>query len=152
MFRSREFAGYLLFPIPHPLDDYVLATITDREKRNKLNPDDAGILAIFGHRKAVEAVRNNSVATLKEGFYGIGVAIELNGDYREEAMGLVVLFHCTGLLHVTDKEAIEWVASSDFSQDAVDKVQAFSRRTERERSLSAFSMKESGSGQDFNIR
>jgi hypothetical protein len=152
MFRRREFAAYLILPIPHPLDARVLAAITDPAMRNRMTPDDAGILVIFGHRKAVEAVRNKSVALLKEGFIGIAVAIELNGDYREEAMGLVVLFHCARLLQVPDQEAIDWVASSGFSHDAVQTIRAFSRRSERERALSAFNMRESGAGKDFSIR
>lgn len=152
MFRRREFAGYMILPIPHPLDARVLAAINDRELRNKVSPDDAGILAIFAHRKAVEAVRNSSVALLKEGFIGIAVAIELNGDYREEAMGLVAPFYCARLLPVPDQEAIDWVASSGFSQHAVDTIRRFSQRPERDRAVSAFNMCESGSGKDFSIR
>jgi hypothetical protein len=152
MFRRREFAAYLILPIPHPLDACVLAAINDREMWKKMTPDDAGILVIFAHRKAVEAVRNRSVAMLQEGFIALAVATELNGDYREEAMGLVVLFHCARLLQVPDQEAIDWVASSGFSQDAVETVRAFSQRPERERALSAFNMRETGSGQDFKIR
>jgi hypothetical protein len=152
MFRSREFAGYLRFPIPHPLDARVLAALTDRRMRDQMKPDDVGILAVFGHRKAVEAVRTRNVATLKEGFLGTAVASELNGDYREVCMGLVVLFHCARLLQVPDQEVIDWAAASGYSQEAVDTLQAFSRRTERDRALSAFNLRETGSGHDFNVR
>lgn len=152
MFGRREFAAYLILPIPHPLDARVLTAIHDPAMRDKMNPDDVGTLAIFAHRKAVEAVRAGNVALLKEGFIAIAVAIELNGDYREEAMGLAVLFHCARLLQVSDQEAIDWVAASGFSQDAVDTVRAFSQRSERGRDLSAFNMRERGAGQDFSIR
>jgi hypothetical protein len=64
MFRSRDCAGYLRFPIPHPLDARVLASLNDRRMRDRMQPADVGILAIFGYRKAVEAVRTNNVATL----------------------------------------------------------------------------------------
>jgi hypothetical protein len=152
MFRRREFAAYLILPIPHALDARVLAAINDLEMRNKMTPDDVGVLVIFAHRTAVEAVRTRSVVLLQEGFIAIAVAIELNGDYREEAMGLVVLFHCARLLQVSDQEAVGWVASSGFSQDAVDTIRAFSQRSERDRAFSAFNMRERGSGKDFNIR
>jgi len=152
VFRMRDFAGYLLIPIPHALDTYVLAALTDRGKRDKMNPDDVGVLAIFCHRKAVEAVRTNNVATMHEGILGIAVASELNGDYREVCMGLAVLFYCARLLRVTDDEIIGWAVASDFSQKAVDTLQAFSRRTERDRTLSAFNLKVTGTGHDFNVR
>ncbi len=96
MFRRPDFAGYVQFPIPHPQDARVLAALTDRGMRDKMGPDDVGILAIFGHRKAVEAVRTHNIATLKEGFLGIAVASELTGDYRKVCMGLAVLFNRTG--------------------------------------------------------
>ena len=152
MFRMRDFAGYIGFPIPHPQDAYVLAALTDRGKRDKMNPDDVGGLALFCHRKAVEAVRTNNVATMHEGILGIAVASELNGDYREVCMGLAVLFYCARLLYVTDKELIDWAVSSGFTQKAVDTLRAFSQRTERDRSLSAFNLKVTGAGHDFNVR
>jgi hypothetical protein len=152
MFRSREFAGYLRFPIPHPLDARVLTAITDSRMRNRMNPGDSGILAVFSHRKAVEAVRKGSATMLKEGFSGAAAAIELNGDIREVFLGLVVLFHCARLLHVADKEVIEWIASSGFSPEAVETIQGFSRRSERDRSLAAFHLREQGSGENFMIR
>ena len=152
MFRSRDFAGYLLMPIPHALDTCVLAALQESGKRDKLNPDDVGILAIFCHRKAVEAVRTNDVAMLREGLLGVAVASELNGDYREVCMGLAVLFYCARLLHVTDKEIIDRAVASGFSQQAVDTLQAFSRRTERDRALSSFGLREVGRGRDFNVR
>lgn len=152
VFRMRDFAGYLLIPIPHALDAYVLAALTDRGKRDKMNPDDVEVLAIFCHRKAVEAVRTNNVATLYESIQGIAVASELNGDYREVCMGLAVLFYCACLLHVSDQEVIDWAATSGFSQKAVDTLRAFSQRTERDRALSAFNLKVTGAGHDFNVR
>ena len=120
MFRMRDFAGYIGFPIPHLQDARVLAALRDRAMRDRMNPDDVGILAIFCHRKAVEAVRTHDVAMLREGLLGIAVASELNGDYREVCMGLAVLFYCARLLHVTDKEIIDWAVASGFSQQTVD--------------------------------
>lgn len=152
MFRMREFAGYLSYPIPHPLDNRVLAALTDREKREKLQPNDVGILAIFGHRKAVEAVRFSNISTLKEGFLAVAVANELNGDYREVCMGLAVLFYCARLLRLTDNEVIDWVVASGFSHKAVDTLWAFSQQTERDRSLSSFGLHATGSGSDFAVR
>ncbi|HKS69671.1 MAG TPA: hypothetical protein VJQ45_04595 [Ktedonobacterales bacterium] len=152
MFRMRDFAGYIGFPIPHPQDARVLAALNDRKMRDRMTPDDVGILALFCHRKAVEAVRTNNLAILREGLLGIAVASELNGDYREVCMGLATLFYCACLLQVTDKELIDWAIASDFSQKAVDTLQAFSRRTERDRALSAFNLRVTGSGHDFNVR
>ena len=152
MFRMRDFAGYIGFPIPHPQDARVLAALNDRKMRDRMTPDDVGILALFCHRKAVEAVRTNNLATLQEGLLGIAVASELNGDYREVCMGLAALFYCARLLHVPDKELIDWAIASDFSQKAVDTLQTFSQRTERDRALSAFNLRVTGSGHDFNVR
>jgi hypothetical protein len=152
MFRMRDFAGYIGFPIPHPQDARVLAALNDGRKRDQMSPDDVGILAIFCHRKAVEAVRTSNVATFREGILGIAVASELNGDYREVCMGLATLFYCARLLHVTDQEIIEWAVTSGFSEKAVDTLQAFSRRTERDRALSSFGMHAFGQGRDFNVR
>jgi hypothetical protein len=83
---------------------------------------------------------------------GIAVASELNGDYREVCMGLAVLFHRARLLRMTDKAVIERALSSGFSHQAVDTLQAFSQRTERDRDLSAFNLCATGSGRDFNVR
>ena len=152
MFRIRDFAGYIGFPIPHPQDARVLAALNDRKMRDRMGPDDVGILALFCHRKAVEAVRTNDVATLHAGILGIAVASDLNGDYREVCMGLAVLFYCACLLHMTDKEVIDWAVASGFSQKAVDTLQAFSRRTEQDRALSSFAMHAFGQGRDFNVR
>lgn len=152
MFRMRDFAGYIGFPIPHPQDARVLAALNDRKMRDRMGPDDVGILALFCHRKAVEAVRTNNVAILQEGIVGIAVASELNGDYREVCMGLATLFYCARLLHVTDQEVVDWGASAGFSQKALDTLQAFSRRTDRDRALSSFGLREVGQGRDFNVR
>jgi len=152
MFRMRDFAGYIGFPIPHPQDARVLAALNDRKMCDRMGPDDVGILALFCHRKAVEAVRTNNVAILHDGILGIAVASELNGDYREVCMGLAVLFYCARLLHVSDKEVIDWAVASDFSQKAVDTLQVFSQRSERDRALSAFGLREVGQGRDFNVR
>jgi hypothetical protein len=67
-------------------------------------------------------------------------------------MGLAVLFYCARLLHMTDKEVIDWAVASGFSQKAVDTLQAFSRRTEQDRALSSFAMHAFGQGRDFNVR
>ncbi len=152
MFRMRDFAGYIGFPIPHPQDARVLAALNDRKMRDRMGPGDVGILALFCHRKAVEAVRTDNVGTLKEGILGIAVASELNGDYREVCMGLAVLFYCARLLRVTDKVLIDWAVSSGFAQKAVDTLRAFSQRTERDRSLSAFNLRVIGAGHNFNVR
>jgi hypothetical protein len=48
--------GYLKLRISHPLDARVLAAVADPERRAVMVPEDVGVLSVFGHRKAVEAV------------------------------------------------------------------------------------------------
>ncbi len=79
-FSRREFAGYLKMRIPHPLDAKVLVAVKDPKLRAAMVPEDISILSVFGHRKAVEAIRSGSLEALRDGFLAVAVAIGLHGD------------------------------------------------------------------------
>lgn len=77
LFDRREFAGYLKRRIPHPLDDKVFTAMVDPQKRAAMAPEDVSVLAVFGHRKAVEAVRTSDIQTLNSGFLAVAIAVDL---------------------------------------------------------------------------
>lgn len=149
VFGRREFAGYLKLRIPHALDDRVLAVLKNPRMRAAMGPDDVGILSVFGHRKAVEAVRSSSSEVLIDGFLAVAVAIDINGDTREIFRALAPLFHSARLLSVGNEEILAAVASRGASSASLDEIRRFSQRPERDKSLSAMGLREEGTGNDF---
>jgi hypothetical protein len=148
-FARREFAGYLVFRIPHQLDDKVLVAISDPQRRAAMTPEDVDVLSVFGHRKAVEAVRNSTVQTLMDGFLAVAVAIDLQGDMREVFMALAPLFRSAELLNAQIDDLVASLISQDVSNQAVDEVRRFAERPISSRSLSAFGLREEGASTDF---
>lgn len=149
LFGRREFAGYLKPRIPHQLDDMVLAAIRDPRKRAAMTPGDVSVLAVFGHRKAVEAVRTSTVQTLLAGFLAVAVAIDLHGDMRDVFMALAPLFRSAELLNEQMEDIAASLNAADISEQAVDDILRFGGRPVSNRSLSAFGLREEGAGLDF---
>jgi hypothetical protein len=135
--------------IPHPLDARVLAAVADPERRAAMVPEDVGGLSVFGHRKAVEAVRSGSPEVLRAGFLGVAVAIDLHGDIREVFRVLAALFHNARLLNVTDEEITAFLASAGVSPSSLNEVLRFSQRPEKDKSISAMGLREEGVGEKF---
>jgi hypothetical protein len=149
LFDRREFAGYLKRRIPHPLDDKVLTAVVDPRKRAAMTPEDVSVLAVFGHRKAVEAVRNSDIQALSSGFLAAAIAVELQGDMRDVFMGLAPLFRSAGLLGARTEDIVAGLTSAGASAQSVDEIRRFAERPLANRSLEAFGLREEGSGSDF---
>jgi hypothetical protein len=149
LFDRREFAGYLKRRIPHPLDGEVLAAIVDPRKRAMMAPEDVGVLAVFGHRMAIEAVRTSDIQTLNSGFLAVAIAIDLQGDAREVFTALAPLFRSADLLNARIEDMVTGPAFAEASAQSVDEIRRFAGRSPANRSLKAFGLREEGSGSDF---
>lgn len=148
-FGHREFAGYLKRRIPHPLDAKVLAAIKDPQKRAVMTSDDVAVLTVFGHRQAVEAVRTSVVDALMTGFFAVAIAIDLHGDTRDVFMALAPLFRSAELLNTRTEDILAGLRLAGASAQSVYEIQRFGDRPVANRSLSAFGLREEGSGVEF---
>jgi hypothetical protein len=134
----REFAGYLKRRIPDPLDDKVLTALIDPQKRAVMTPDDVSVLAVFGQREAVEAVRISDIRRLDSEFLAVAIAIDLQGDMREVFMALAPLLHSAYLLNRGIEDIAAALTSAGASAQSVKEIQRFAKRPSANRSLKAF--------------
>jgi hypothetical protein len=155
--NDKQFKGYRLRPIPHPIDDIVASVVeafqtgTPSQRQAVLDDmtDRAGsVLCAFAERLAAVAVRNRSAEPLQEALVAVGIAVEALDDYRDHLYPLVTVNHSAVMLGMSFAALVESVAHQ-LPATGLARLHEFDRRDERHRSLRAFELQTQGEGSDF---
>ncbi|MEU6378383.1 hypothetical protein [Streptomyces sp. NPDC046909] len=155
--RDRRFNGYLGVKLPHPLDAeveavvlaYMGGTAAGREGMlDAVGDRTAGVLSAYGQRMASMAVRTGALTDLRRGVVGVGMAEGRLQDYRDNLFVLSAINDSASLIGTSLGKVIDGL--KDLLPPAgLAALRAFDRRVERDKSLEAFGLGRSGTGESF---
>ena len=149
--RSRDH-GKLVGPAVQFLNAFeALDLPMDRESvAARLNSEALHILRLFGHAAAILAVRRQEPALIRKGLLSLAVLGAVD-DGRDLTFGLAELYHAARKVDVDTPAVFADVSCMADSQYLKAAIRSFPLREPKDRKLSAFGLRESNEGAEFDI-
>jgi hypothetical protein len=115
---------------------------------DEMDSDIAEVLSAYGERMAAMAVRQRSAEPLRRGLVAMGLADALLKDSRVNLIVLAAVNHSATTIGTELSRMIEEVAP-DLPESASAKFRAFTKRSERDKSLQSMGLGAQGAGESF---
>jgi hypothetical protein len=154
---DKQFNGYRLRRIPHPIGDVVAGVVgayrdgSPAERQailSEMTAKPAAVLCAAAERLAGTAVRTGSVDPLRQALVAVGMAIEALDDDRDHLYPCAATDHSAALLGTSLAPLVNSVADV-LPPGALAKLRAFDECDLRDRSLQAFGLRTDGDGDNF---